>query len=576
MGAEELYQLLDDPQQVYHAYKVAEQFTALGENYRLEAIAFSFDLDDRAILSQVKNSAVELIETDTAKIFFQQRLAQTTNNKTLARYGHLLWQFHRFFPGYKAAVAAYIALADFALTGMFKEEKIFSRWHKAICAALILSAATNDKITFERAADLVNRLLLSLLPVWMKSVIVAYILNHLRNKSEAFDLDAYVQQLTDMETPAGYSRMKDDFETAINADTLFGGKRQALLMEKLADSIRAHAMSRTNDPARIATMPQMAEAMAYYKKAKADIKYQEAAQEYELLRKTRKVNEVSLNVLDGDMAKQVYDYIENKKKYYLSIPVHDLLLTLATDTYLLPELANDQEKGIFGQFAGQFTLVDFDINKNPKKLSGAGGQRLDTAFIYNLKYQLFTQQYISGIMHELIGKEQLSIEILDAFFDKTWITKTILNTGKSDECSNLYSLIRPALNYYLEQAGKRIRDEEADFVLCIDSLVLKYEMLIRCFLQHQGVPTTTIDGASGDPRENYLPELLEKLPEDSFDEKDKQLMRHIYTKAGIDLRNNIAHSYLAPKSYTLELADTVVWSIIRLGQYVAQDETTME
>lgn len=172
-------------------------------------------------------------------------------------------------------------------------------------------------------------------------------------------------------------------------------------------------------------------------------------------------------------------------------------------------------------------------------------------------------------MHELIKKGQLTIASLDAFFNNTWIGKTTLTAGSGnpEDESELYAMIRPALIYYLEQAARSLKGEEADFMLSIDTLVLKYEMLIRSFLQHCGVSTTAIDSASGETRENYLPELFEKLPLDRFDEKDKQLMRHIYTKNGIDLRNNIAHSYLAPKSYTLELADTVVWSIIRLGQY---------
>jgi len=236
---------------------------------------------------------------------------------------------------------------------------------------------------------------------------------------------------------------------------------------------------------------------------------------------------------------------------------------------LLPWDGGENEKGIYDQITPHMTLVNFDINQNPKILSSAGSQRLNTALTYRIKYKIFTQQYISGIMHDLITKGQLTIAVLDAFFEKTWISKTTLTTssGNAADEYQLNAVIRPALLYYLEQAGRNLHGEEADFVLCTDTMVLKYEMLIRCFLQNCGIATTTIDSSSGDPRENYLPELLDKLPHDRFDEKDKLLMRHIYTKTGMDLRNNIAHSYLAPKSYTLELADTVVWSIIRLGQY---------
>ncbi|WPU91861.1 DUF4209 domain-containing protein [Mucilaginibacter sabulilitoris] len=278
-----------------------------------------------------------------------------------------------------------------------------------------------------------------------------------------------------------------------------------------------------------------------------------------------------VNLLNEETGKLLYQYIDSRIKSYLSIPFDDLLYVLATDLTLLPWDEGPNEQGLYDQIAGQMKLVNFDINQNPKTLSESGANRLSKAWNYKIKYQLFTQQYISGIMHELIEKGELSIAVMDTFFEKTWIRKTVLSTNSenSDDNVNLYDALRPAFIYYFEQAGRSLRGEEADFMLCIDTLVLKYEMLMRYFLQNCGISTTVIDGVSRDPRENYLPELLEKIPANMFDEKDIALMRRVYTKPGFDLRNNVAHGFLAPKSYTLELADTVVWSIIRLGQYSA-------
>jgi hypothetical protein len=586
MTGTEIYEVIDDPQQQYKKHQIAECFAELAQlndkyrsEYRLETIAFTLSFDEKYNLAGVTASAIDLIKQPAAKTYFEQRLSLTRHPETIARYGHLLWQLHRYYKGYQAAVTAYLQIAEYALNKLDSTERYFGRWRRTICPALILSAATNDRPSFEKATILVNRLIHQLVPIWMKSMTVDNILEHLKNKASVFDLEIYIGEVLRQNGQQGYFRPKEDYETAIKADSLYGSTHKLLLWEKMADGIRSYALSRTNDPGRIATMPQLAEAMEYYKKAKADAKYLETAQEYQLLKRTRKVNQVSIDLIDENTGRILHAYIENRKNYYLAMNVGDILIRLATDLDLLPGDGGDNESGPYGQLAGQITLVNFDINQNPKILSEAGSHRLGKAWNYKLKYKIFTQQYISGIMHELISKGELSIEILDAFFNKTWIGKTTLasSSGQAEDECNLYMTIRPALIYYIEQAGRSLRGEEADFMLCTDTLVLKYEMLIRSFLQHRGVATTVIDSQSGDPRENYLPELLDKLPEDSFDDKDKQLMRHIYTKSGTDLRNNIAHSYLGPKSYTLELADTVVWSIIRLGQYTtAPDQPEAE
>jgi len=585
MNVIEIYQVIDDPKEQYKYYKVAESFAALAQvddekrlENQLESIAFTFHLDEKASIAGISTAGIDIASTSVAKAYFQHRLSLTEHPETRTRYGHLLWQLHHYFPGYQAAVSAYLQLAEYALSRIIDKEKYFSRWNGTIYPALILSAATKDQASFDQAVGLVNRLLSLPVPVWMKGRTLDDVVKNLKGKARALDLDIYIREILEQTENGGYSLYKENCETAIKADQLMGGNRQALLWERMGDGIRLHALKRTNDPARIVILPQLAEAMDCYKKAKAENKYQDAAVEYQSFKKTRKVSRVSVNLIDGDTGELLYTYIESRKKDYLSMPVDDILVSLATDLTLLPWDGGENEKGLYNQIARQMTLVNFDINQNPKILSSAGSKRLDKAWTYRMKYKIFTQQYISGIMHELITKGQLSISVLDAFFEKTWISKTTLTTssGNEDDEYQLYTAIRPALLYYLEQAGRNLRGEEADFVLCTDTLVLKYEMLIRCFLQNCGIATTAIDSPSGDPRENYLPELLDKLPKDRFDEKDKLLMRHIYTKTGMDLRNNIAHSYLAPKSYTLELADTVVWSIIRLGQYITVDQPEPE
>lgn len=581
MTPEEIFFAIDDPQTHYKRYRVAECFAKLAQVEdknqllnQLESIAATLRLNEKGMLEGINQEGIALLNNDTAKTYFKERLQITQHPDTISRYGHLLWQFHKDYPGYKAAIAAYLQIATEALALVSGKEKVYRRWSDAIQPILVLSSSTKDQASFDQAVVLVNRLLSLPLPLWMKGRTLDPILSNLKSKAKQFDLDVYIREILNETCDGGYSSNKENFETAIKAESVLGNERQDILYEKKGDVIRAHALKRTNDPMRIVILPQLAEAMDCYKKAKAGDKLLKTSAEYLNMKKTRKVSSVKVNLLDGETGKLLYNYIESQINGYLHNPIDELLPILATDPHLLPWDGGPDEPGIYDDFAKHTQLVNFDINQNPKILSKAGSDRLSKAWGYKMKYKLFTQQYISGIMYELIKKGKLSIAVLDAFFEKTWICKTELytNSENSEDSVNLYDALRPAFLYYLEQAGRSIRGEEADFMLCIDALVLKYEMLIRYFLQNCGIATTVIDSVSRDPRENFLPELLEKMPVDKFDEKDKMLMRHIYTKQGLDLRNNVAHGYLAPKSYTLELADTVVWSIIRLGQYTATDQ----
>lgn len=104
------------------------------------------------------------------------------------------------------------------------------------------------------------------------------------------------------------------------------------------------------------------------------------------------------------------------------------------------------------------------------------------------------------------------------------------------------------------------------YILCIDSLTLKFEGALRDYIRLLGGNTSTEkrDGL----KEQTLEELLSnKLITDSFSLEDITLFEYVFTNKGWNLRNNVAHCFYPLSSYSFEMATLVLFCILRLGKY---------
>jgi len=104
-------------------------------------------------------------------------------------------------------------------------------------------------------------------------------------------------------------------------------------------------------------------------------------------------------------------------------------------------------------------------------------------------------------------------------------------------------------------------------VMVMDSLTLKFEGLLRDFALLNGAQT--IVHAKDVIREMFIEELLgteeiQKL----FSEDDRLLFRYVFvSKYGLNLRNQVAHSFMLPHHYTFDKVLLVLMAILRLGKY---------
>ena len=102
----------------------------------------------------------------------------------------------------------------------------------------------------------------------------------------------------------------------------------------------------------------------------------------------------------------------------------------------------------------------------------------------------------------------------------------------------------------------------------IDSLTLKFEGVLRDFAALIGV-TTTITGKGNVLREKYIEELLvDKEIKKYFNEDDLLFFNYLFvSKDGMNLRNNIAHSFFKPNNYSFQIMHLLICAFMRIGKY---------
>lgn len=169
-------------------------------------------------------------------------------------------------------------------------------------------------------------------------------------------------------------------------------------------------------------------------------------------------------------------------------------------------------------------------------------------------------------------------KIYDFFESQTWYGtkfKRGMTDNEIDQNSNWLTLLAPGTHNFLAQFELSVlmnTNKINNFVLAMDSLTLKFEGALRDFIRLSGGNTST--SKDGELKEQLLEELLEnQTTKKYFTEKDIELFKYTFTRKGINLRNNIAHSFLEFSDYNLQSVTLVFFCILRLGKYTFNEKT---
>lgn len=197
---------------------------------------------------------------------------------------------------------------------------------------------------------------------------------------------------------------------------------------------------------------------------------------------------------------------------------------------------------------------------------------------YNSHIKLSSMLLINEIFLEALRKEKMSLEIVVDFLEKhSWYGKTFEKKMPNGEtiAFNWLGLLTPALNEYFSQIRMFLLNpaiNRPNFILTIDSLILKLEGLLRDLCEFSGITTfyTTKDNKGRNlVREKDINALLyEEDIKKLFDEDELLFLRYLLIeKAGLNLRNKIAHSLVNVHDYNFESMHLLMLALLKLARF---------
>lgn len=193
--------------------------------------------------------------------------------------------------------------------------------------------------------------------------------------------------------------------------------------------------------------------------------------------------------------------------------------------------------------------------------------------------QVMTMRFdalVNRLIIELLDRDDWTADnFLDALTEKSWYGQIIHKPLDSTRAIDIKMIeyIRPGIVNYFDELRKYKNDKkyQPDFTLCIDSLTLKVEVILREICIQIGVRTFYIkkDNSKREvTKEKDINMLLreEKLVQFLGEDFILYLKALLVERVGGNLRNKVAHGFLFPIQYkNFTLINKVLIALLRLS-----------
>lgn len=567
---------------------------SLGEDEKAklgwEIVAFDFDMKDAEIcptFSSVTEDGITLHAYPTYEqlgdeglAYIQQRAEKVNNPVLTSRYQHLLWKSKSTFKHIRQATAAINAYREILTIWTGKKDAPLSVKVLLDNFRNGYTLAMQTKIGVSDYNALINQWLFgkTSFPNYFKRFVIDFFLKQPQVKKDFFTrIPRLISRLVKEDIAGGAKpyELKDWFETGLAVSRKLQ-LPEDIWQKRLGDLHLQMAEMRMDDETRMVPLHFLKLAIDYFKEAgrprlvkKTEKQYFDLKKELNLSRVRIPIGEKTGEVLDAHF-KAMTDQVlsgtsESIYKYLLS--GHELF---AKKSWLIGKA----KKGSTAT-RDLFTQLRFDINNNISKDDGSMKTKEKSALYENYAYfmQLMTRPLLHCLFIEGIIRGKITFTSLMEFMRAhSWLGQRLQT--EDDEGNALkyswLSLIGPSIHEYFIQtdAGLRSKTPIANYIMPIDSLTLKFEGVLRDFARLAGISTTT-SGKRNVLREKYIEELLlEKDLADYFDEDDLLLFNYLFVaKLGMNLRNNIAHSFYLPNNYSFEIMHLLICAFLRIGKY---------
>ena len=555
-----------------------------------ELEAFLFDLKGKGVFSYAYSPGSSAGDyqkypsttdfKDQSAAYLLSRAQSIIHPFLQARYYHLLW---RSPVGVKnkdyatLSAQAYFICIDLYLAKFEtdQEEDNLSKVCDIFETLVLLVAEIKEKVA--EIKQLANRLLYNceIIPFWIKHSI----LNCMLEAKSIFKPDDFTGCLPLLEQ--AYSQMDEDsglwIFSYIKTCLIIARKTKSdvkIWFERLGDLLSAKADSETNPERNWLKNDLYTSSLEAYKNS-GNIGKRKAIEQaiFELkplitlpsigIRKTKK------EIKDLEFRNK---FIKSSCEALLKEDP-DIVYDGLIQGWYYPPLAHFRNVAQEKKYAYEdlFTLVEYDRNKNVRKRSETHTSRKFND-LYHHAVEEVTLQYFYYVFVPGIQSGHLTYEnFLGHLRKHTWLGKPYLkrDMGGNEITVDWIMLITPAIvEYFIQvQSWQWGNSYFPNFILCIDSLTLKMEGMLRNFSEQMTI-STTVAGKSG-TQEAYVHNVLENPAViKHFDEDDLQFFKYLFTnEGGTNLRNNVAHCFYHFYDYNLDKMHLLLAALIKIAKF---------
>ena len=110
-------------------------------------------------------------------------------------------------------------------------------------------------------------------------------------------------------------------------------------------------------------------------------------------------------------------------------------------------------------------------------------------------------------------------------------------------------------------------NSSSGYIVSIDSLVLKFEGILREFSRYNGAQTIDIKENGTQERTSFEKFLEDEKIKELMPKDDIALFKFLFTSEGINLRNNIAHCFFKSKDYSKKIMMLLICALLKLGNH---------
>jgi hypothetical protein len=510
---------------------------------------------------------------------------ETTNSPVLkARYSHILWCSPKKHGDYaKAAIDNYLQLIKiYEEKDREKPERNFGldvvdSFKNAYCLAIIINYKF-DEIKFE-----LKRLVSSFNPESSFSPAV---------RTQLIKLALTDKKIFTKEDLAGFDQLCEDiariwnsrdnihasitvFELAERWEMKTSGKKSGIWRQKIAESYESMMRQALEKKEHHKAVSLCMDAIINYRIAKNAEKIKKLEQIYQQIKNQVEFQEFSHEFEIKELIQRFKVFVE----YLMEGTPEEIIGFLATDTRILPNVqkVKEEAKKLEREFSFShiFPVVLTDQQGNPAQNFRTDEERKKFRLMERYRYEidLNNKFIIQEILLAGIRENKINTKTVIEFLAKnSWAGKNFVKQMPNNKeiTKNWISLLAPALDEYFYQMRNYFSDNARtpNFILCIDSLTLKIEGLLRDFSELNGIPISDVK-KDGIAREKLLSDFLdEEELKTKFSEDELMFLKFLLVEqAGFLLRHRGAHSLMNFYDYNFDSMNYLFIGMLRICKY---------